>query len=305
LESIENLRNSPAVICSLISLGESVGNTESVLQALDTGFKTLNKQADYYPNLLRKTADFKFKFGKYQDAAKIYKQLLELVQSSNSSEKSTEVEIMTLIAISYSNFDPASAKKYASKIAEISGGGKDTEVGKDSEQYATELEKLAVPVFKKKEKKEAAPTTTTSTTTKTGVSSSTTTKNVPTDTKKKKKRRNKPPKKIDPSIPVDPERWIPKQERSYYKGKRRGKAPGNRGAQGAVSASTAVQGGSAEGIPAAPIEEEKQPKLTPKQIAEKEAEEKAAAIKEAVQAAASARGAKAPRGRGRGRGRRK
>jgi len=45
--------------------------------------------------------------------------------------------------------------------------------------------------------------------------------------------------------------------------------------------------------------------LTPKQIAEKEAEEKAAAIKEAVQAAASARGAKAPRGRGRGRGRRK
>jgi len=152
LESIENLRNSPAVICSLISLGESVGNSETVLQALDTGVKTLSKQADYYPNLLRKTANFKLKFGKYQDAAKIYKQLLELVQSSNSSEKSTEVEIMTLLAISYSHFDPATAKKYALKIAEISGV-KDSGGGKDSEEYATELEKLAVPVFKKKEKK--------------------------------------------------------------------------------------------------------------------------------------------------------
>lgn len=48
----------------------------------------------------------------------------------------------------------------------------------------------------------------------------------------KKKRRNKPPKSTDE--PVDPERWIPKYERSTYKGKRKHK---HKGAQGATGAS--------------------------------------------------------------------
>jgi len=231
---------------------------------------------------------------------------------------------MTLLVVAYSNFDPVSAKKYAAKIAEISGG-KDSGVGKDSDELGAELEKLAVPVFKRKDKKETTTTTTTATTSNTTTTQTTTAtttkttaqgaskselsnsapKTTQTQTKKKKKRRNKPAKKIDSGKPVDPERWLPKQERSYYKGKRRGKATGNKGAQGAIAASAAVrqQEGNVEAVPSENIEvEEKPQKLTAKQLAE----EKAAAVKEAVQAAASARGAKAaPRGRGRGRGRRK
>lgn len=162
------------------------------------------------------------KFGKYQDAAKIYKQLLDLIAGKADAK---ELEILTLLVVSYAHCDPSLAKKYASRIAEISGqSGKDaSNSGKTEEEYGAELEKLAVPVFKKREKKEE--------------NSSPNTATPASIQKKKKKRRNKPPKKTTGT--VDPERWIPKQERSSYKGKRKGKATGNKGAQGAVSASVA------------------------------------------------------------------
>ena len=35
--------------------------------------------------------------------------------------------------------------------------------------------------------------------------------------KKRAKRKNPPPKNIDPNKPADPERWLPKRERSGYK----------------------------------------------------------------------------------------
>jgi len=103
---------------------------------------------------------------------------------------------------------------------------------------------------------------------------------------------------------VDPERWIPKQERSYYKGKRKGKATGNRGAQGAVSASVAVKGqqdgGITQGVASAEFEEEERPKLSRAEQAKQAAEEKAAEVAAKLKEA----GKGAPKG-GRGRGRRR
>lgn len=54
--------------------------------------------------------------------------------------------------------------------------------------------------------------------------------------KKKKKRKIRLPKNYNPGIAVDPERWIPLRERSYYKGKRNKKRNTiGKGTQGAVS----------------------------------------------------------------------
>lgn len=57
--------------------------------------------------------------------------------------------------------------------------------------------------------------------------------------KKKKKRKILLPKKMDPKVPIDPERWIPLKERSYYRG-RKNKKKGIvfKGAQGAVGKET-------------------------------------------------------------------
>jgi signal recognition particle subunit SRP72 len=54
---------------------------------------------------------------------------------------------------------------------------------------------------------------------------------------KKKKRKIRLPKNYDPNVPIDPERWLPLRERSYYKGRRNKKNKFNigKGTQGAVS----------------------------------------------------------------------
>ena len=56
--------------------------------------------------------------------------------------------------------------------------------------------------------------------------------------KKKKKRKIRLPKNLDPNATIDPERWIPLRERSYYKGRRNKKRNAvGKGTQGAVSKS--------------------------------------------------------------------
>ena len=57
--------------------------------------------------------------------------------------------------------------------------------------------------------------------------------------KRKKKRKPRLPKNYDPSVPPDPERWLPLRERSYYRRSRRkgGVVPLVRGTQGSSAAS--------------------------------------------------------------------
>ena len=54
---------------------------------------------------------------------------------------------------------------------------------------------------------------------------------------KKRKRKVKLPKNPDPNAHIDPERWLPLRERSYYKGRRNKKKSQQvgKGTQGAVS----------------------------------------------------------------------
>lgn len=57
--------------------------------------------------------------------------------------------------------------------------------------------------------------------------------------KRKKKKKPRLPKNYDPSVPPDPERWLPLRERSYYRRSRRkgGVIPSVRGTQGSSAAS--------------------------------------------------------------------
>jgi len=54
----------------------------------------------------------------------------------------------------------------------------------------------------------------------------------PTKPKKKRKRKIRLPKNYDPSIPPDPERWLPKRERSTYAKKGKSKKEMLKGSQG-------------------------------------------------------------------------
>uniref|UniRef100_A0A4W4E685 Signal recognition particle subunit SRP72 n=1 Tax=Electrophorus electricus TaxID=8005 RepID=A0A4W4E685_ELEEL len=59
--------------------------------------------------------------------------------------------------------------------------------------------------------------------------------------KKKKKKKGKMPKNYDPKSTPDPERWLPMRERSYYRGRKKGKKKEQvgRGTQGATSGAAA------------------------------------------------------------------
>ncbi|XP_048451829.1 signal recognition particle subunit SRP72 isoform X2 [Rhincodon typus] len=59
--------------------------------------------------------------------------------------------------------------------------------------------------------------------------------------KKKKKKKGKLPKNYDPKVPPDPERWLPMRERSYYRGRKKGKKkePIGKGTQGATLSAAA------------------------------------------------------------------
>ena len=60
----------------------------------------------------------------------------------------------------------------------------------------------------------------------------------PTEKKRKKrKRKGKLPKNYDPSVPVDPERWLPRHERSGFRKKRdrRNRDAAMKGTQGAAA----------------------------------------------------------------------
>jgi|SRR6185312_16184713 len=61
-----------------------------------------------------------------------------------------------------------------------------------------------------------------------------------TTTKKKHKRKPLLPKNYDPNTPPDPERWLPKRERSTYRGKRKKQL--NKGSQGAAVAGGGIGG---------------------------------------------------------------
>uniref|UniRef100_A0A8D0XU54 Signal recognition particle subunit SRP72 n=1 Tax=Sus scrofa TaxID=9823 RepID=A0A8D0XU54_PIG len=55
--------------------------------------------------------------------------------------------------------------------------------------------------------------------------------------KKKKKKKGKLPKNYDPKVTPDPERWLPMRERSYYRGRKKGKKKDQigKGTQGAAA----------------------------------------------------------------------
>ncbi len=148
--------------------------------------------------------------GRHKEAAASYKILYEL--------NPTDMDALCSLIMETSHFDPDVAAKYEAKIPALqhpSGKAPD----------AAALENLSVPTFKRKQVVSAE--------------SQTPEADQKKKQKKKKKRKNKAPKKIEPGTVPDPERWVPKFERSTFKGKRNKNANKNRGAQGAVSASNA------------------------------------------------------------------
>jgi len=135
----------------------------------------------------------------------VYEKLLKINKN--------DLEALPSLIIAYSAFDSQQAEKLSARLPELVG------------QRSIDVEKLenVMPRFGARTIKEEVI-----------VKKSEEENKI----KKKKKRKNKPPK--DLSKPIDPERWIPLKQRSYYKRKQR-KGKLEKGSQGGVSVGRSVQ----------------------------------------------------------------
>ncbi|CAG8579690.1 12474_t:CDS:10, partial [Cetraspora pellucida] len=237
LETLENYLSSikdntekyrPGYVGLLVWLYEKVGKPENSVRALDQAstFWKSGVMSDESRSILKQTAAFKLKTSRYHEAAQDYEQLVK--------DDPLDIQALAGLVASYSQYDVNLAEKYESSLPDISAS---MEIDIES------LEKV-VPGVKKSYIKKA--------------DTKTIEKQKRITPKKKKKRKPLLPKNYDPAVPPDPERWIPKRDRSYNKGKqRKGKQQLMKGSQG-----VAVAGGGIGVVTSQP--EQPAPAPTPK-----------------------------------------
>ncbi|CAG8762271.1 16660_t:CDS:10, partial [Dentiscutata erythropus] len=221
LETLENHLSSikddagkyrPGYVGLLVWLHEKVGKPENAVRALDQAgtFWKSGVMSDESRSILKQTAAFKLKTTRYHEAAQDYEQLVK--------GDPLDIQALAGLVASYSQYDINLAEKYESSLPDVSV---QTEVDIES------LEKV-VPGVKKSYIKKA--------------DVKTIEKQTKTPPKKKKKRKPLLPKNYDPAVPPDPERWLPKRERSGFKIKGKRKQQLMKGSQGVAIAGGGIGG---------------------------------------------------------------
>jgi signal recognition particle subunit SRP72 len=241
----------PALIALLVWLYEQTGQSERAMQTLDDAsaqWKKGTSSSSTKPpsSILKQTAAFKLKAGRFQDAATDYEQLVKA--------DPMDAQAIAGLITAYAEVNPALAEKYGNSLPAFESGALD---------LAT-LEYVVPGVKRRYVKKDG----------KDG--------HVAKKSKNKKKRKALLPKQYDAQTTPDPERWLPKRERSSYKAKGKNKKGLAKGSQGASVVGGGIGGtGSANiaGMPkqaeAAPTTPEVQPEAAatnspkPKQPASK------------------------------------
>lgn len=240
LKSIEALKNTPAMISALAKLLELSGDVEGALRAVDEAAAKISADVadESAIQMLKKTVDFKMKNRRHREAA----MALEKILKSNPGD----VEALPKLVIAYAAFDADQAEKYAKRLPQ-------QKADKNAPVDVDKLENIAPRVSYKKIPADVT------------VLAATEDATVKKDKKKKKKKKKNPPAtKADLSRPADPERWLPKRERSYYKGPRR---RGQKNVGGARSlgaqGSTSVSDAHSQAVRGTPLAKAKDEEPTP------------------------------------------
>lgn len=210
LAKIPDIQQMPATVATLVSLKERTGDIDGAAAVLDAAIKwwTNSMTEDNKLNLImQEAASFKRRHGREEDAARLYE---ELVKSHGS------VEALVGLVTTVAHVDVSKAEAYEQKLKPLPGlKGVDVD-GLEKTSGAKHVEgasQVGVTETYEEGKNKAK-------------------------AKKKRKRKPKYPKGFDPANPgppPDPERWLPKRERSSYRPKRKDKRAAQvRGSQGAV-----------------------------------------------------------------------
>ncbi|KAL6008051.1 hypothetical protein ACLOJK_033557 [Asimina triloba] len=209
LARVGDIQHMPATVATLVSLKERAGDLSSAAAVLDDAIHWWRNSMlgdNKLTAIIHEAASFKLKHGLEEEAARLFE---ELVKSHNS------VEALAGLVTTAAQVDIDKAEAYEKQLRKLPGlkdvnveslerttGAKHTEV-----VHIERVEEVGDGKDKVK-------------------------------VRRKRKRKPKYPKGFDPANPgppPDPERWLPKRERSSYRPKRKDKRAAQvRGSQGAV-----------------------------------------------------------------------
>ncbi|XP_073977093.1 signal recognition particle 72 [Rhodnius prolixus] len=199
----------PGIVSSLVTLYLEVGEPEQAAKLFEkaVSWNQKNKTVGDLSALWRQAADFHLRSGKPQVAASSLEELLKM--------NSRDVITLARLIIAYAQFDTEKANRLSKELPHLI----DLTPNIDAGALESSSWMMGLKAIKKAAKVDP-------------VQQTPGTPNVALK-KKKSRRRKRLPKNYDPNVDPDPERWLPKRERSTFKKKkdRRNKEVG-KGTQG-------------------------------------------------------------------------
>ncbi|KAK7102253.1 signal recognition particle subunit SRP72-like [Littorina saxatilis] len=229
LKALGDLQYRPGMVSALVTLYMSQEDTTAASDVLIGAVNWYKKNKPKSPELTVLTQNnsaFQMKHGNPQVAA----QMLEDQRKRNPKDP----VILAQLISAYSHFDTAKAKEISKDLPPVSEIAKGVDVASLETTFST----LGPKYMKKTQKGETSPSSA---------------GDAPLKKKKKKKKKGKLPKSNIEVGDLDAERWLPRRERSYFRGKRKDKRKDiGKGTQGAgivaadLDASKPSPGGSSD-----------------------------------------------------------
>jgi signal recognition particle subunit SRP72 len=221
LQALGDLSYKPGIVSALVSLYLSVENQEAASQVLKDAVEWYKKNQPKSPELVvlwRESANFHIRHGEAELAAK----RLEELRKVHPEDMKALAQLIT----AYSQFDSKKAQSISKELPPV------TELAKqvDVDALETTSWSMGAKYVKKSAKTDPSPSV------HKGSSDTPNDALLLKKKKKKKKKKTKLPKNYDASSPPDPERWLPRKERSTYKRRKDKRSAGiGKGTQGAVA----------------------------------------------------------------------
>uniref|UniRef100_G3RBQ1 Signal recognition particle subunit SRP72 n=1 Tax=Gorilla gorilla gorilla TaxID=9595 RepID=G3RBQ1_GORGO len=212
LRSIEELKHKPGMVSALVTMYSHEEDIDSAIEVFTQAIQWYQNHQPKSPahlSLIREAANFKLKYGRKKEAISDLQQLWK--------QNPKDIHTLAQLISAYSLLDPEKAKALSKHLPSSDSMSLKVDVeALENSPGATYIRKKGGKVTGDSQPKEQGQGDL---------------------KKKKKKKKGKLPKNYDPKVTPDPERWLPMRERSYYRGRKKGKKKDQigKGTQGATA----------------------------------------------------------------------
>ncbi|NXC72956.1 SRP72 protein, partial [Anhinga anhinga] len=218
LRSIEELQHKPGMVSALVTMYSHEEDIDSAIEVFTQAIQWYQQfqasqtrpKSPVHLSLIREAANFKLKHGRKKEAISDLEELWK--------QNPKDVHTLAQLISAYSLVDPEKAKVLSKHLPSSDAMSLKVDVDAlENSHGATYVRKKAGKLTGDNQQKEQGQGDV---------------------KKKKKKKKGKLPKNYDPKVTPDPERWLPMRERSYYRGRKKGKKKDQvgKGTQGSTTA---------------------------------------------------------------------